>query len=115
MTNNVRVGAAFDVNQEIVGKILSGVPVYSMDDLEEQIEVQDIEIVILTVPQETAPGVVERLVKSGIKGILNFTPLRFDVPRHVRVQNVDLTTELQTLIYFIDSNLDEVDDESDFF
>lgn len=113
--NNVRVGAAFDVNQEIVGKILSGVPVYSMDDLEEQIEVQDIEIVILTVPQETAPSVVDRLVKSGIKGILNFTPLRFDVPRHVRVQNVDLTTELQTLIYFIDSNLDEVDDESDFF
>lgn len=113
--SNTRVGAAFDVNEEIVGKILSGVPVYSMDELEEQIEAQDIEIVILTVPQETALDVVDRLVKVGIKGILNFTPLRFDVPRNVRVQNVDLTNELQTLIYFIDTNLDEVDDESEFF
>ncbi|MDO4431811.1 MAG: redox-sensing transcriptional repressor Rex [Aerococcaceae bacterium] len=109
--NNVRVGAAFDVNKDIVGTIMSGVPVYSMDDLETQIEAQDIEIVILTVPQETAPAVVERLVTSGVKGILNFTPLRFDVPRSVRVQNVDLTTELQTLIYFIDSNLDDGEDE----
>ncbi len=108
--NNVRIGAAFDVNPEIVGTILSGVPVYSMDDLEEQIEIQDIEVVILTVPQETAQEVVDRLVKCGIKGILNFTPLRFDVPRSVRIQNVDLTNELQTLIYFIDSNLDEGDD-----
>lgn len=113
--SNTRVGAAFDVNEEIVGKILSSVPVYSMDELEEQIEAQDIEIVILTVPQETALDVVDRLVKVGIKGILNFTPLRFDVPRNVRVQNVDLTNELQTLIYFIDTNLDEVDDESEFF
>lgn len=112
--SNTRVGAAFDVNKEIVGKILSGVPVYSMDELEEQIEAQDIEIVILTVPQETALDVVDRLVKVGIKGILNFTPLRFDVPRNVRVQNVDLTNELQTLIYFIDTNLDEADDESEF-
>lgn len=113
--NNVRVGAAFDINPNIVGKVLSGVPVYSMDELEEQIKSQEIEIVILTVPQETAASVVERLVDSGIKGILNFTPLRFDVPRSVRVQNVDLTNELQTLIYFIDSNLDEVEDESEFF
>lgn len=107
--NNVRIGAAFDVNENLVGKIVSGVPVYSMEELEEQIEAQAIEIVILTVPQETAPEVVERLVKSGVRGIMNFTPLRFDVPKSVRVQNVDLTTELQTLIYFIDSNLHEED------
>lgn len=102
--NNVRVGAAFDVDPELVGTILSGVPVYDMSDLEEQIQAQGIEIVILTVPQETAPETVERLVSAGIKGILNFTPLRFDVPNHVRIQNVDLSNELQTLIYFIDSN-----------
>lgn len=102
--NNVRVGAAFDVDPELVGTILSGVPVYDMTDLEDQIQAQGIEIVILTVPQETAPETVERLVAAGIKGILNFTPLRFDVPNHVRIQNVDLSNELQTLIYFIDSN-----------
>lgn len=108
--NNVRIGAGFDVNPDLVGTIHSGVPVYHMDELEKQIEAQAIEIVILTVPLKVANDIVDRLIKSGIKGILNFTPLRFEVPKTVRVQNVDLTNELQTLIYFIDSNLDEGDD-----
>ncbi|MRI80737.1 redox-sensing transcriptional repressor Rex [Aerococcaceae bacterium DSM 109653] len=108
--NNVRIGAGFDINPDIVGTIQSGVPVYHLDDLEEQIQQQAIEIVILTVPQASASEIVDRLVDSGIKGILNFTPLRYDVPKHVRVQNVDLTNELQTLIYFIDSNMDDGDD-----
>lgn len=113
--NNVRIGAGFDINPDIVGTIQSGVPVYHLDDLEDQIQQQAIEIVILTVPQASASEIVDRLVDSGIKGILNFTPLRYDVPKHVRVQNVDLTNELQTLIYFIDSNMDDGDDlESEF-
>ena len=113
--NNVRIGAGFDVNPDLVGTIQSGVPVYHMDELEDQIQKQAIEIVILTVPQTSANEIVDRLVHSGIKGILNFTPLRYDVPKHVRVQKVDLTNELQTLIYFIDSNMDESDDlEAEF-
>ncbi|MGX7091743.1 redox-sensing transcriptional repressor Rex [Hutsoniella sourekii] len=104
--SNVRIGAAFDVNPEIAGTIQSGIPVYSMDELEEQMEQQAIEIMILTIPEQHADDVVDRLIQAGIKGILNFTPLRFEVPHGVRVQNVDLTNELQTLIYFIDSNID---------
>ena len=41
-------------------------------------------------------------METGVKGILNFTPLRISVPDTVRVQNVDLTNELQTLVYFLD-------------
>lgn len=100
-SNNVRIGVGFDVDPQLVGTIHSGIPIYSMDELETQLNDQGIEIVILTVPQEDADNIVSRLVKTNIKGILNFTPLRFDVPEHIRVQNVDLTNELQTLIYFI--------------
>ena len=112
--NNVRIGAAFEVDPKLIGTIQSGVPVYSIDELEEQLEAQGIEIALLTVPQEEAPIAVERLVAAGIKGIRNFTPLRFDVPSHVRMQHVDLTNELQTLIYFIDSNMHQHDDFVDF-
>ena len=45
----------------------------------------------------------DRLVEANVRGILNFTPIRLDVPEDVRVQNVDLTNELQTLIYFLDN------------
>jgi redox-sensing transcriptional repressor len=74
-----------------------------MSELTEQITAQRINIAILTVPQGVAQEITDKLVEAGIKGILNFTPLRVTVPNNVRVQNVDLTNELQTLVYFIDN------------
>lgn len=38
---------------------------------------------------------------------MNFTPIRLSAPADVRVQNVDLATELQTLIYFLDSDKED--------
>ena len=48
--------------------------------------------------------IINLLVEANVRGILNFTPLRLTAPDHIRVQNVDLTNELQTLIYFLDNN-----------
>ncbi|AYW46978.1 redox-sensing transcriptional repressor Rex [Tetragenococcus osmophilus] len=103
-SNSIRVSAAFDVNQDIVGRIVDGIPVYPMSDMVEQIEIQRIEIAILTVPASNAQDVVNHLGEAGIKGILNFTPARISAPSNVLIQNVDLTNELQTLIYFLNSN-----------
>lgn len=105
--SNMRVSAVFDVNRELINTIQSGVPVYDIADLVDQIRDQRIEIAILTVPQAHAQETTDLLVKAGIKGILNFTPLRVTVPSDVRVQNVDLTNELQTLIYFIENYTDD--------
>lgn len=105
--SNMRISAVFDVNQELINTIQSGVPVYAIDDLISQIQDQRIEIAILTVPQANAQETTDLLVKAGIRGILNFTPLRVTVPSEVRVQNVDLTNELQTLIYFIENYTDD--------
>lgn len=102
-SNSIRVSAAFDVNPEIVGRIVDGIPVYPMSDMVEQIAIQQIEIAILTVPSTDSQRVVDELTAAGIKGILNFTPTRITTPADVLVQNVDLTNELQTLIYFLHS------------
>ncbi|KRK90701.1 redox-sensing transcriptional repressor Rex [Levilactobacillus koreensis JCM 16448] len=99
---NVRISAAFDVSQDMANTIQSGVPIYPMTDLRTQLEEQQIQIAILTVPSDVAQSVTEEVVAGGVKGILNFTPLRITVPKDVRVQNVDLTNELQTLIYFLE-------------
>lgn len=66
-----------------------------------QLKEQQIDVVILTVPGIKAQHVADQLVEAGVKGILNFTPVRLSVPKNVQVQNIDLTNELQTLIYFI--------------
>ncbi len=81
-SNNIRISCAFDINKEITGRILSGVPV----------------------PSTAAQKTTDEMVDAGVKGIMNFTPIRLSAPADVRVQNVDLATELQTLIYFLDSD-----------
>lgn len=100
--SNVRISAAFDVNDNIINTVQSGVPIYPLTEMEQQLQEQQIAIAIVTVPEDTAQEVTDQLVKAGVRGILNFTPRRLSVPENVRVQNVDLTNELQTLIYFID-------------
>lgn len=110
-TNNIRISAAFDIKPEMIGTIQTGVPVYSMDEMAEQLKNQQIEIVILTVPIDEAQEVTDELVAAGIKGIMNFTPIRISVPSNVRIQNVDLAKELQTLIYFLDNYTGEQNQE----
>ncbi len=58
----------------------------------------------MTIPAERAQEVVNRLTEAGIKGILNFTSARLNAPADMLIQNVDLTNELQTLIYFLHSD-----------
>ncbi|GAW99810.1 redox-sensing transcriptional repressor Rex [Secundilactobacillus mixtipabuli] len=100
--SNVRISAAFDVRPDLANTVQSGVPIYPMSELRKQLEDQQIKIVILTVPENVAQNVTDDAIAGGVRGILNFTPLRVSVPANVRVQNVDLTNELQTLIYFLD-------------
>lgn len=102
-TNNVRIAAAFDVDKDIVDTVQSGVPVYNLDELKNQLEIQQIDISILSVPVNAAQQTADKLIAAGVKGILNFTPLRLSVPDDVRVHNVDLANELQTLIFFLDN------------
>ncbi|GAB2484305.1 redox-sensing transcriptional repressor Rex [Alkalibacterium psychrotolerans] len=99
--NNIRISAGFDVKDELIDTIHQGVPIYAIDDMVNQLDIQQIDVAILTVPSEIAQEMADKLVEGGVKGIMNFTPIRVTVPEHIRVHNVDLTNELQTLIYFI--------------
>lgn len=105
-SNSIRVSCAFDVKEDIVGRIVDGIPVYPLDNMVEQIKLQQIEIAILTLPAQQAHQVVDQLADAGIKGILNFTAARLTAPEDVIIQSVDLTNELQTLIYFLHHNTD---------
>ncbi len=108
-SESIRISAAFDVKEDLVGRILEGVPVYSAEEMVQQIKEQQIDVAILTVPEHVAQQNADLLVKAGIRGIMNFTPVRLDLPGYVKVQNVDLTNEMQTLIYFLNNYPAETD------
>lgn len=98
--NNTRIVKAFDANPDLVGERVGEVTVEHIDQLADQLK--DIEAAILTVPGHAAQTIADTLVEAGIKGILNFTPARITVPTDVRVHHIDLSVELQSLVYFME-------------
>lgn len=97
--NNTKIVAAFERSQGKIGHEVGGVPIYHISELKERLE--NIQVVILTVPASEAQEMTNTLVDIGIKGILNFTPARLTVPSDVRIHDIDLSVELQSLIYFL--------------
>lgn len=98
--NNTKIELAFDVDQSKIGTEVGGVSVYHLDELEERLP-ENVTVAILTVPVGAAQPITDRLIQKGIKGILNFTPARINVPEHIRVHHIDLAVELQSLVYFL--------------
>lgn len=102
--DNIHISEAFDVDPKLIGKKHNGVTIHSMDDLDERLQKNFYKVAILAVPGSEAQRTAERLVDLGIEGIMNFTPVRLNVPHEVIVQTVDLSNELQSLVYFIESH-----------
>jgi redox-sensing transcriptional repressor len=99
-SHNVEIVRAYDVDPSKIGQEISGVKVHDMQELFEQ-NLDDCNVAVLTVPVQVAQKTTDMLVEAGIEGILNFTPARLDVPPSIRVHHIDLSIELQSLIYFL--------------
>ena len=91
--------ALFDVNPEVVGKTVRGIPVLSLDELESFLATHKVEIATLAIPKAEAVKVAKRLVDSGIRAIWNFAHTDLDLPEDVVVENVHLSESLMRLSY----------------
>ncbi len=91
--------AAYDNNPEKIGKKVEGIPVRDIAQLERDIQRDSPDIVVLTVPSEEAQQVVDRVVKVGVKAILNFAPTQLQAPADVTVKTVNMAMELEGLSF----------------
>jgi redox-sensing transcriptional repressor len=91
--------AAYDNNPEKVGRNLEGIPVRHIDQLDRDIQRERPDIVVLTVPGEEAQRLVDRVVKAGVKAILNFAPAQLHAPPDVTVKTVNMAMELEGLSF----------------
>ncbi|WP_414840013.1 redox-sensing transcriptional repressor Rex [Carnobacterium sp. TMP28] len=98
--DNMKITCAFEKNEEESGKILSGVPIYSIAQMKSVLSRENIHVAISTVPSEHSQESINMLVDSGITSILNFAPGRVVVPSTVDVRYIDLTGEILTLVYY---------------
>ena len=98
-----QVVAIFDASPNLVGTALDGVPIRAMEDLGPVCRDLGVHIGIVAVPEEHAQGVVDLLIESGVKGILNYAPTSPQVPEGVWVRNIDPVLSLQTLTFHLKS------------
>ena len=98
----VDVVAMVDVRESIIGKNIGDVTVYKMDDLEKLCEEFCVDIVILTLPKESAVSAAQKLLNTNIKGIWNFTGKELDLgDSNIVVENEHIGDSLMTLCYEI--------------
>ena len=96
----VRFAAAFDRAPEKTGRVLHGCRCYASDQMTEVVAREKIHVGVIAVPAAEAQAVCDRLVLAGVKGILNFAPVRLRVPAGLHVENVDLMMALDRVAYF---------------
>ena len=101
--NGFCLEAAFDVDPELVGKRLSGTPVYHVDGLEDYLREHQVSVCVLTVPAGVAEAMARRVAACGVSGIWNFTNVELpqkDMP-NAWVEDVHFADSLLTLSYMI--------------
>ena len=102
--HNFEIVAAFDNDPQKWAQEINTVLIQKPEKLPETVRSQQIEIGIIAVPVEGAQEVLNLLVSSGIRAILNFAPARLATPRNVQLRNVDLSIELEGLSYFLEQD-----------
>jgi len=96
-----RITVIFDADPQKAGRSVESVPILPLRELSQEAKGRNLQIGIIAVPAESAQAVAERLVAAGVKAILNFAPSRLKIPKDVRLQNVDLSIELETLSFYL--------------
>lgn len=97
---NLAITAAFDADTDRTGRVIGGVRCYAMDEMDAVLAEQDIQVGIIAVPADAAQDVADRLVRAGVRGILNFAPVALRVPSGVYVEHNDITMSLEKVAYF---------------
>ncbi|MDP8959397.1 MAG: redox-sensing transcriptional repressor Rex [Actinomycetota bacterium] len=96
-----QVVGLFDVDPRKVGRRVDGLVVERLDQLEEAVRQRGVAIAIIATPAHAAQEVANRLSASGVQSILNFAPAVLQVPKEVELRQVDLSTELQILSFYL--------------
>lgn len=97
--NGFITAAVFDANPEEVGRTVAGLPVRHFNELETFLDMEKIDIGILSLPSGDAQQALELLTGKGVLAIWNFAPVDLKCDEDAVVVNVHLSESLQILSY----------------
>lgn len=99
--HKLSIVAGFDNNPDKIGKKISGVRCYSIDDMSKIFKEKNVQIGIITVPGSFTKEIAKDLVNAGVKGILNYTPNPIEVPDDVYLEEYDMITTLEKVAFYV--------------
>lgn len=96
-----QVEMAFDNDPELIGEKINDIEIEDVSRIQERIEEEGIKLGIIAVPASSAQEIADRMVEGGVTGILNFSPTLLNLPDEVSLAQVDITKELEQLVYYL--------------
>ncbi len=97
----IKISACFDIDPAKNNRKEGEIPILPLEEFKNFVKSHKIKIGIIAVPDIAAQQVLDIMLAAGIKGVLNFAPMRLRAVGDCVVNNVNLILELETLIYFI--------------
>jgi redox-sensing transcriptional repressor len=94
-----RIVSAFD--SDPFAESYGGVPVQDVKELRQALRERPVDIGIVAVPAAAAQEVVDALVESGVKAILNYAPISPRVPPGIRLRDIEPVLALQGMTYYL--------------
>lgn len=94
------IAAAFDNDPQKVDRVMNGCRIYPTSAISRVVLEEKIEIGVIAVPAMQAQAVATELSKAGVRGVLNFAPVRIWVPEGVFIEHLDVTMSLERVAFF---------------
>lgn len=103
VSDDIHLVAGFDLEPDNISTS-NPIPIFGMDKLESYVTENDIKVGIIAVPGDEASSVLDMMVSTGIRGILNFAPVELKCQKYhcensCVIQNVNIGLELEHLFY----------------
>ena len=92
---------AFDIDPELVGQRVDSLTIRSTDELEAVLQTNPVDIGIVAVPARAAQEVIDRLVRCGVRAILNYAPVAAQVPRGVQLRQIDPVLAMESMTFYL--------------
>ncbi len=100
-----QVVAVFDCDPSKIGRKWGDSIILDVAELERVVSDRNVQIAILAVPVEAVQGVMDQASQAGVRGFLNFAPVRLKVPAGVTVKDVNLVIELESLTFALSQGI----------
>ena len=94
-----KIYGVFETNPDLIGEEFEGLIIRDHETIVEFVEKEEIDIGIICVSRDSAQEVADKLSFAGVKGIWNFASADIEVPKHVALENVQLSDSLHSLAY----------------